>query len=203
MSGEITVWLERLRGGEGGALDRVVPLLYDELRRLAQHHLDHEAVGHTLTPTALVHETYLRLLGERRITVGDRGEFFAVAATAMRRILVDSARRRHAHKRGGDQQRVPLEAVDVVLADNQIEELVAIDQLLDRLGRASERARQVVELRIFAGLTHDEIAGVLAVNERTVRRDWDLAHAWLRRELAHAVGGGNRTAGPDNPEPAC
>lgn len=184
MSGEITVWLERLRGGEGGAIDQLVPLLYDELRRLAHHHLDHEGAAYTLTPTALVHETYLRLLGERRIEVHDRGEFFAVAATAMRRILVDSARRRHAHKRGGGLQKVPLEAIDVVLADNEIEELVAIDQLLDRLGRASDRARRVVELRVFAGLGYGEIATLLEVNERTARRDWDLAHAWLRRELA-------------------
>lgn len=186
MSGEITVWLARLRRGDEEALDRLVPMLYDELRGLARRLLENERPGHTLTPTALVHEAYLRLAKERRIGVEDRGEFFAVAATAMRRILVESARRRRRAKRGGDAERLPLEAVDALagsLSDEEAEELLAIDAALDTLGDASPRARRVVELRIFAGLTLDETAAALAVNEKTVRRDWQLARAWLRREL--------------------
>jgi len=193
VSGEITVWLARLKRGDAEALDRLVPMLYDELRGLARRLLDNERPGHTLTPTALVHEAYLRLSKERRIGVEDRGEFFAVAATAMRRILVESARRRRRAKRGGDGERVPLEAVDAIagsLSDEEAEELLAIDAALDTLGGASPRARRVVELRIFAGLTLDETAAALAVNEKTVRRDWQLARAWLRREL----GGSTLTA---------
>lgn len=169
-------------------------MLYDELRGLARRLLENERPGHTLTPTALVHEAYLRLAKERRIGVEDRGEFFAVAATAMRRILVESARRRRRAKRGGDAERLPLEAVDALagsLSDEEAEELLAIDAALDTLGGASPRARRVVELRIFAGLTLDETAAALAVHEKTVRRDWQLARAWLRREL----GGSPPTAG--------
>lgn len=183
MSGEVTRWLGRLRAGDGEALGHLVPMLYDELRALAGHLLSGERAGHTLTPTALVHEAYLRLLGERRIGVEDRGDFFAVAATAMRRILVDSARRRRSAKRGGDALRVPLEAVDSWLSDDEAEELIAIDELLGSLEAASPRARQVVELRLFVGLGHEETAALLGVNEKTVRRDWQMAHAWLRREL--------------------
>lgn len=183
MSGEITRWLGRLRAGDGEALGQLVPMLYDELRTLAGQLMAGERAGHTLTPTALVHEAYLRLLGERRIGVEDRGDFFAVAATAMRRILVDSARRRRSAKRGGDAIRVPLEVVDDWLGDDEAEELLAIDDLLSTLGAASPRARQVVELRLFVGLGHEETAATLGVNERTVRRDWQMAHAWLRREL--------------------
>lgn len=183
MSGEVTLWLSRLRRGEEEALDRLVPLLYDELRALARRLLAGERAGHTLTPTALVHETYLRLSRERRIGVDDCGEFFGVAAVAMRRILVESARRKHRLKRGGAAERVELEAIDALVADAEVEELLAIDAALDRLGAASPRARRVVELRIFVGLSSEETAGVLGVNERTVRRDWLAARAWLRREL--------------------
>ncbi|MCB9378732.1 MAG: sigma-70 family RNA polymerase sigma factor [Holophagales bacterium] len=189
MSGEITSWLARLRGGDDEALGHLVPMLYDELRGLARRLLANERVGHTLTPTALVHEAYLRLSKERRIGAEDRGEFFAVAASAMRRILVESARRRRRVKRGGDAERVPLEAVDALagsLSDEEAEELLAIDAALDRLGDGAPRARKVVELRVFAGLTLDETAMALAVNEKTVRRDWLLARAWLRREIGGA-----------------
>jgi RNA polymerase sigma factor (TIGR02999 family) len=175
--------LARLRGGDDEALDRLVPMLYDELRGLARRLLGNERLDHTLTPTALVHEAYLRLSNERRIGVADRGEFFAVAATAMRRILVDSARRRNRAKRGGDGERVALDAVDSWMSDDEADELLALDVALEILGEGSPRARQVVELRIFAGLTLEETAVALAVNEKTVRRDWQLARAWLRREL--------------------
>lgn len=194
MSGEITLWLERLRAGEGDALDRLVPMLYDELRGLARRLMGAERPGHTLTPTGLVHEAYLRLARERRIGAGDRREFFGVAAVAMRRILVESARRRRRAKRGGDPERVDLEALDqldALVADTEVEELLAIDAALDELGTASPRARQVVELRIFVGLTAEETADVLGVAEKTVRRDWLAARAWLRERL----GGGGANAG--------
>ncbi len=171
-------------------------MLYDELRALARRLMESEREGHTLTPTALVHEAYLRLSRERRIGVEDRGEFFAVAATAMRRILVESARRRRRVKRGGEAERVPLEAAEELealdgwLSDREAEEILAIDAALDRLGEVTPRARRVVELRVFAGLTLDETAAALAVNEKTVRRDWLLARAWLRRE----IGGGELAA---------
>jgi RNA polymerase sigma factor (TIGR02999 family) len=186
MSGEVTIWLARLRGGDAAALDRLVPMLYDELRGLARRLLGNERAGNTLTPTALVHEAYLRLSRERRIGVEDRGQFIAVAAVAMRRILIESARRKARRKRGGDPERVGLEesdAIDALVADEEVEELLAIDAALDALGAASPRARQVVELRIFVGLTVEETAAALAVNEKTVRRDWLAARAWLRREL--------------------
>lgn len=183
MSGEVTLWLDRLRAGDQEALGNLVPILYGELRALAGSLLAGEREGHTLTPTALVHEAYLRLLGERRIGAEDRGAFFAVAATAMRRILVDSARRRCSAKRGGNLLRVPLEEIDHWLTDDEAEELLAVDELLEGLEAASPRARQVIELRLFVGLGHDESAALLGVSEKTVRRDWQLAHAWLRREL--------------------
>jgi len=192
VSGEVTLWLERLRAGEPGAIDRLVPMLYDELRGLAHRLMDGERAGHTLTPTALVHEAYLRLARERRIGAGDRGEFFAVAAVAMRRILIESARRRRRAKRGGDPERVELDALDALVTDAEVEELLAIDAALDELGVASPRARQVVELRIFVGLTAEETADVLGVHEKTVRRDWLAARAWLRGRL-----GATATAGPD------
>lgn len=186
MSGEITLWLERLRAGESAALDRLVPMLYDELRGLARRLMAGERPGHTLTPTALVHEAYLRLARERRIGAGDRSEFFAVAAVAMRRILIESARRRRRVKRGAGAERVELDALDALVADAEIEELLAIDAALDELGAGSARARQVVELRIFVGLTGEETAEVLGVAEKTVRRDWLAARAWLRARLGGA-----------------
>lgn len=186
MSGEVTLWLERLHAGDRVALDQLVPMLYNELRDLARRLLDGERPGHTLTPTALVHEAYLRLARERRIGAEHRGAFFAVAGVAMRRILIESARRRHRIKRGNAPQQVGFEtadAADALVADSEIEELLAIDAALDTLGQGSQRARQVVELRIFVGLTVEEVAEVLGVNEKTVRRDWLVARAWLRREL--------------------
>ncbi|QQR74639.1 MAG: sigma-70 family RNA polymerase sigma factor [Holophagales bacterium] len=191
MSGEITRWLGALRAGDRGALDRLVPLLYDELRGLARRLLGQERAGHTLTPTSLVHEAYLRLLKERRIGAEDRGEFFAVAATAMRRILIESARRRSRAKRGGAAERVSLEApeaIDAWLTEAEAEELLAIDEALADLEALNPRLRQVVEMRVFVGLSVEESAAALAVNEKTVRRDWQLARAWLRRRIGGELG---------------
>lgn len=191
MSGEITRWLGALRGGDREALDRLVPLLYGELRGLARRLLEQERPGHTLTPTALVHEAYLRLLKERRIGAEDRGEFFAVAATAMRRILIESARRRSRAKRGGAAERVSLEAPEAIdgwLTEAEAEELLAIDEALADLEALNPRLRQVVEMRVFVGLSVEESAAALAVNEKTVRRDWQLARAWLRRRIGGELG---------------
>lgn len=185
MSGDITRCLEQLRNGDQGALDELLPRLYDELRALAQRLLAGEHAQRTLSPTALVNEAYLRLSNERRLGVADRADFFAVAAVAMRRILVDSARRRQAGKRGGGDARIDLDAIDAgLVSDAEIPELLAVDAALDRLGSESARARRVVELRVFVGLGVEEIAEVLGLNEKTVRRDWLLARAWLRRELS-------------------
>ncbi len=184
MSGDITHWLGQLRNGDAGALDALLPQLYGELRAIAQGLLAGERGGRTLSPTALVNEAYLRLSRERRIGVADRADFFAVAAVAMRRILVDSARRRLAGKRGGDSARVDFDLLDAgLVADAEVAELLAVDEALERLGAESERARRVVELRVFVGLGVEEIADVLDLNEKTVRRDWLLARAWLRRDL--------------------
>lgn len=189
--GDVTLWLERARGGDPGAVDRLVPLLYDELRRLAHKLLGNERAGHTLATTALVHEAYLRLLGERRLGVEDRGQFFAVAATAMRRLLIDAARRRKRHKRGGDAEPVRLDEVDEselpgLVSDQEAAELLHLDDALDRLETGSPRARQVVELRFFAGLTLEETATALGLSQKTVQRDWLTARAWLRAELGAA-----------------
>lgn len=191
MSGEITRWLGALREGDRAALDRLVPLLYGELRGLARRLLEQERPGHTLTPTSLVHEAYLRLLKERRIGAEDRGEFFAVAATAMRRILIESARRRSRAKRGGAAERISLEApeaIDAWLTEAEAEELLAIDEALADLEALNPRLRQVVEMRVFVGLSVEESAAALAVNEKTVRRDWQLARAWLRRRIGGELG---------------
>ncbi len=189
MNGEVTTWLGRARAGDPAALDRLVPLLYDELRRLAHHLLGDEQGGITLSTTGLVHEAYLRLLGERSLPAEDKGQFFAIAATAMRRLLVDAARRRHRQKRGGDAEHLDLDQVAECVAgpelvsDREADELIELDAALERLEAGSPRARQVIELRFFAGLTLEETASALGLSEKTVRRDWLAARAWLRAEL--------------------
>lgn len=189
MSGEATAWLERWREGDPRALAGVVDELYWQLRSLARSLMAEERHQLTLTPTALLHEAYLRLSGDRKVDAANRQAFFAVAATAMRRVLVDAARRRLAAKRGGDWVEVELgEWLPEESAD--LEELIRVDEVLDDLERRSQRARRVVELKVFAGLTFDEMAEALGVNERTVRRDWDLAQAWLRRELGSGLRSG-------------
>ncbi|MGD8698783.1 MAG: sigma-70 family RNA polymerase sigma factor [Gemmatimonadales bacterium] len=178
-TGEVTRLLEAARHGEDGALNRIVPLVYDELRRMAARQLRRERVGHTLHATALVHEAYVKLAGSGAVEASDRGHFLAIAARAMRQVLVDHARRRNAEKRGGGWEQTTLSDGDRPL-DFQPDELLALDQALDEL---DERQRQVVECRFFAGMEEDEIAAALGVSARTVRRDWVKARAWLYRSL--------------------
>lgn len=177
----ITALLHAWRGGDQGAFERLTPLVYDELRRRARRYLHGERPNHTLRPTALVHEVYLRIVDIDRVDWVDRAHFFALAARQMRRILVDSARARRYQKRGGG-------AIDVTfeerLAVSEREpDLVALDDALDVLGREDERKARVVELRFFGGLTNEEIAAALDISTDTVTRDWQMAKLWLRREL--------------------
>jgi RNA polymerase sigma-70 factor, ECF subfamily len=181
----LTVWLARLRDGRQDALQHVVPLVYEELRRVARWHLSRERLPHALSATTLVHEAYLRLLQQRRVGALDRSDFLAVAGHTMRRILVDEARRRNRLKRGGGESPVPLaEDDDSPLTESDAEQLLAVDRLLERLAALNERAARVVESRIFAGLTLDETAAALGMSAKTVQRTWSTARAWLRKELA-------------------
>jgi RNA polymerase sigma factor (TIGR02999 family) len=179
----LTQWLVRLRDGNGEALDRLLPLVYDELRTLARSLLRNENPGHTLGATALVHEAYMRLARRNEIEPQDRTHFFAIAAQAMRRILIDHARLRGAQKRGSGQVALALEHAGALLTDEGSGELLIIDEALERLSKANPRAAQVVERRFFAGLTLDETAASLGLSTKTVQRDWTLARAWLQKEI--------------------
>jgi len=187
-SGEITRGLESLRRGEAGSLDRVVALLYEELRSLARQRLRGERDEHTLDTTALVHEAYLRLFQQETIDATTRADFFAVASNTMRRVLVDYARTRNRQKRGGGLRAVPLEEVEPFLSDRAAEEVLGIDDALERLRVLQPRAVKVVEMHFFGGLTLGEIAVMLGVSEKTAQRDWQAARAWLRKEVRDDVG---------------
>jgi RNA polymerase sigma factor (TIGR02999 family) len=169
--------------GDRHALDRLLPLVYAELRRIAARQLRHERAGHTLQPTALVHEAYLRLVEQRAVDWQSRAHFFGVAAQVIRRILVDHARRHAARKRGDGAQLLPLEEIAERAAVNPIPVLV-LDHALGRLERLDPGLAHLVELRAFGGLTIDEAALVLKVSPSTVKRDWRTAKAWLTHELA-------------------
>jgi RNA polymerase sigma factor (TIGR02999 family) len=188
--GSVTALLGALRGGEAEALDHLMPLVYEELRSMAHRKLRYERADHTLNTTALVHEAYLRLADQRWAQVQDRAHFFAIAAQAMRRILVSYARKHRAAKRGGQAVRLPLDALPLdalpFFTEDQTENLLALDEALTRLEAFNERGCRVVEYRFFGGLTHDEIAGVMGLSRVTVRRAWDLARMWLQREMAPA-----------------
>ena len=170
-----------------GSADRAFPRVYDELRRLAHRQLQGEAEGHSLNTTALVHEAYLRL-GERDGAWNDREHFFALAARAMRHILVDHARRLRAVKRGEGARRIDLEDLDGLPALERADILVALDEALDRLAALEPRQAHVVECRWFAGLTEEETAKTLGIGLRTAKRDWAMARAWLHQELVSATG---------------
>jgi RNA polymerase sigma factor (TIGR02999 family) len=182
-AGEVTALLGRLREGDRAALDRVVSTLYAELRQIARRRLHGEWGTRPLMTTELVHEAYLRLLGQRRLAVEDRAEFFAGAANTMRRILVDAARTRHRKKRGEGRPDLPLEEATWFATDREAEEMLLLDQALERLGEIHPRGAQVVAHRYFAGLDLEESAALLGVSTKTVRRDWIAARAWLRKEL--------------------
>jgi RNA polymerase sigma factor (TIGR02999 family) len=181
-SQEVTKLLLAWSNGDQAALDKLVPLVYEELHRLAHHYISRERSGYTLQTTALVHEAYLRLVDARRVPWQNRAHFFAVAAQSMRRILVDLARARFNLKRGGRAQRVSLDDA-LVATPERGDDLLALDEALGRLATLNPRQSEVVELRYFGGLTEEEVSEVLKVSPRTVRTDWSLARAWLYREL--------------------
>src|ERR1051325_4609580 len=181
-SSEISQLLHDWSSGDQTALQKLTPLIYDELRRLAHAYLRRERAGQTLQTTALVHEAYLRLADYKRIRWQERAHFFAIAAQLMRRILVEHARARNWLKRGGGQIKLLVDDLPLV-SDNRLDELLALDEALTRLAMNYARKERVVELRCFAGLENDEIAQVLDVSVNTVIRDWTFAQAWLRREL--------------------
>jgi RNA polymerase sigma factor (TIGR02999 family) len=173
------------QAGDDRALERLMPLVYGELRRLAGRYLDREREGHTFQTQDLIHEAFLRLIDQRRVGWQSRAHFFAIAAQSMRRILVDHARRRAALRHGGDVRRLALDEVgDLAMPFD--EDLVALDEALTELAREDETLARVVDLRFFGGLEHDEIATLLGVSNPTVRRRWRLARAWLYRRLSRS-----------------
>lgn len=179
--GDVTRWLRACSAGDPEALNRLMPLFYRDLRSMAAGALRRERRDHTLSVTGLVHEAYLRLVDQRRVQWQDRSHFLAVAAQMMRRILVDHARRRVANKRGGDARRIGLEGLGV--RDDHGPDVAAIDDSLRRLGELDSQQAKVVELRFFGGLSIEETAEVLGISPATVKRDWMVAKAWLRRDL--------------------
>jgi RNA polymerase sigma factor (TIGR02999 family) len=181
---EVTQILHAIAEGDPGAASELLPLVYDELRKLAAHRLAHQAPGQTLQPTALVHEAYLRLVGDAEGSDWDnRGHFFAAAAEAMRRILVENARRKGRRKRGGDLIRLNLDAAEQVAVPEIREDLLALDEALTKLTSVDSQAAQLVELRYFAGLSIPEAAQILGVSPRTADRLWAFARVWLLREV--------------------
>ncbi|MCH7716873.1 MAG: sigma-70 family RNA polymerase sigma factor [Gemmatimonadetes bacterium] len=182
--GEVTGLLAELRSGNKEALAKLIPLVYDELHRLAEHYMRNERVGHTLQPTALINEAYLRLASAEKANWQHRAHFVAVAAGTMRRVLIDHARKQKAAKRGGKQAALPLEDSPEFLSEERSEELIALDEALTRLQELDPRQSQVVELRFFGGLTVEETAEVLGISPKTVKRDWAVARAWLHGEMS-------------------
>lgn len=181
-SSEVTELLVRWRGGEREALDSLLPLVYDELRRIARHYLQGERTGHTLQSTALVNEAYVRLVAQDFPEWQNRAHFFAVAAQLMRQILVDYARSHRAAKRGGDLCKVTLnEAEDLPFTADV--DVIALDEALKELAQMDQQQSRVVELKFFAGLSSEDTAEVLGISPSTVKRDWITARAWLYREL--------------------
>jgi RNA polymerase sigma-70 factor, ECF subfamily len=182
LSPDLTQLLLAWSQGEPGALDKLIPFVYEELSRLAHYYMSGERAGHTLQTTALINEAYLRLVDLGQMQWKNRAHFFAVSAQLMRRILVDFARSRNYLKRGGAFQQVSL-ADEMVISEDCQEDLVALDEALNALAAIDERKSRVVELRFFGGLTEDETAEVLKISSETVTRDWRLAKVWLLRRM--------------------
>ncbi len=180
---EVTQLLTASAGGDPEAFDLLFPLVYDELRKVAHHRLRRERPGHTLNTTALVHEAYLKLVDLSSIQYKSRAHFFAVAAQAMRNILVSYATRRKAQRRGGGSPKLPLDEL-VVISEQQADEILALNELLEHLETLDERQYRVVECRFFGGLSVEETAAALDISAATVKRDWKMARAWLNRELS-------------------
>lgn len=191
----ITQWLIAWSDGHRDALDQLLPLVYRDLRRLAAGYMRREPAGHTLQPTALVHEAYVRLVDQRQVQWRNRAHFFGMAASMMRRILVDHARERLAEKRGGELERVTL-VEDQIAADPGGVDVLALHESLERLAAFDPRHAQIIELRYFGGLTIDETAEVVGISAATVVREWTIAKAWLRADLSSPSG----QAPPDTAE---
>jgi RNA polymerase sigma factor (TIGR02999 family) len=192
--GEVTRLLAELRAGNPAAEAELVPLVYEDLRRLAARHMRGERPGHTLQPTALVHEAYARLIGHEAAACQNRAHFLRVASRLMREILVDYARTRDREKRGGKHEKLPVDQVQEARREGlrkllklensvQVEDLIALNDALQALGQLDARLERVVDMRFFGGLTEDEIAEALGISLRTVKRDWELARAWLYDEI--------------------
>jgi RNA polymerase sigma-70 factor, ECF subfamily len=179
---EVTQLLIAWSNGEEEALEKLVPLVYDELRRIARRYMKREPAGHTLQTTALVNEAYLRLIEQKGMKWQNRAHFFAISAQLMRRILVSMARARHANKRGGEARQVSLDEA-LVISEERAAELVALDEAMNELAALDPRRSRVVELRYFGGLSVEETAEVLKISPETVMRDWKRAKAWLYAEL--------------------
>jgi len=185
---DITVILNRVEQGDPRAAGELLPLVYEELRKLAAARMASESAGHTLQPTALVHEVWLRLAGsDAQVPFANRAHFFSAAAEAMRRILIDHARRRSAEKRGGRWQRVELDRVDIA-SDADDGTLLLVNDALEKLAREAPNAAGIAKLRFFGGLTLEEAGQVLGVTDRTAKRYWAFARAWLFDEIRHSVG---------------
>ena len=180
---EVTRLLGDWSSGDEGALERLIPLVQPELHRLAHHYMKRESIGHTLQTTALLNEAYLELVEDPKRNWQNRTHFMAAAAQLMRRIMVDHARERHALKRGGGALKVSLDDVALV-TEKRSEELLALDEALEKLAAQDPRKAQIVELRYFGGLTEEETAAFLKLSERTVRREWRMARTWLYRALS-------------------
>ena len=180
--GDVTDLLLAWGNGDAAALDRLVPLVHEQLRQIARRHMGRERVGHTLQPTALVNEVYLKLIDIRRVQWQNRAHFFAMSSRLMRRVLVDQARARGSRKRGDGAQRVELDETMLVSGDDP-RGLIALDDALSALGVMDRRKSQVVEMRVFGGLSVEETAEALSVSAETVMRDWKFAKAFLQREL--------------------
>jgi RNA polymerase sigma-70 factor (ECF subfamily) len=179
---QITELLAEWSGGNQAALDELYPLVYDELHRLARRYMSRERKGHTLQTTALINEAYVRLVDQRNVQWANRSHFFAISAQIMRRILIDHARRQAYAKRGGGARQVSLDETAAIALDD-LSELLRLDEALQSLAELDPRRSRVVELRYFGGLNNEEIAGVLNISENTVIRDWNMARAWLYRQL--------------------
>lgn len=179
---DITHLLQAHGRGEEGAFDRLMPMVYDDLHRIARRQLRRGRRGDTLNTTGLVHEVYLKMVDQSRASWQDRSHFFAISARAMRQIIVDYARQRLAAKRGGGQSHTPLDEARIAI-EEQADWLIALDQALESLGRLDERMARIVECRFFAGLTEEETAEALSVSVRTVQRDWKRARGWLKEEM--------------------
>ena len=178
----VTCLLDDLQGGRDGAADQLLPLVYDQLRAIAQQRMNEERAGHTLQATALVHEAYMRLVGDPNAAWENRGHFYTAAVEAMRRILIDHARRRGAVKRGGDWRRATLNVASLALDEN-LDIFLALDEAMLRLEEQDAKAAEVVRLRFYAGLSIEDTAHILDVSPRTVKREWTYARTWLLHNL--------------------